>query len=219
MKISELSRQSGVPLATIKFYLREGLLAPGEAVGSNQAQYGEAHLRRLALIRTLKDVGGLSLAAIKKVLALIDTPDVRVMNVLGAAVDALSDRPESPPPADPDHARAAAEIDRLMAVRGWRTRPDAAARQDLEEAVVAMRRVCDPEMSIEALERYARVAEELAAAEIDLAAARMASDPTEALQTVVMGTVLFEPVLVALRRLAHEHFAGRLLNPEGEPRA
>ena len=31
MRISELSRESGVPVATIKFYLRERLLHDGES--------------------------------------------------------------------------------------------------------------------------------------------------------------------------------------------
>ena len=33
MKISELSELSGVPVATVKFYIREGMLARGEAFG------------------------------------------------------------------------------------------------------------------------------------------------------------------------------------------
>ena len=33
MKISQLSQASGVPVATIKFYLREELLPPGESTG------------------------------------------------------------------------------------------------------------------------------------------------------------------------------------------
>ena len=46
MRISDLSRQSGVPVATIKFYLREQLLPPGEPTGRNQAVYLDRHLRR-----------------------------------------------------------------------------------------------------------------------------------------------------------------------------
>ena len=32
MKISELSAATDVPVATLKYYLREGLLPPGEAL-------------------------------------------------------------------------------------------------------------------------------------------------------------------------------------------
>ena len=39
MRIGELSRLSGVPVATIKYYLREGLLPPGVHSHPNQANY------------------------------------------------------------------------------------------------------------------------------------------------------------------------------------
>lgn len=45
MRLSELSKQSGVTTATIKYYLREGLLPPGERVTATQAEYDESHLR------------------------------------------------------------------------------------------------------------------------------------------------------------------------------
>ena len=38
MRISELSTASGVPVPTLKFYLREGLLPPGDAIAVNQAR-------------------------------------------------------------------------------------------------------------------------------------------------------------------------------------
>lgn len=72
MRIGELSRASGVPVPTIKFYLREGLLPAGELTSPNQARYGEAHLRRLHLIRALTDVGGLPLASVGKVVEAVE---------------------------------------------------------------------------------------------------------------------------------------------------
>jgi DNA-binding transcriptional MerR regulator len=39
MRIAELSRRSGVSVPTIKYYLREGLLPPGERTSPNQALY------------------------------------------------------------------------------------------------------------------------------------------------------------------------------------
>ena len=41
MRISELSAQTGVPVPTIKYYLREGLLPEGERSAPTQAAYGE----------------------------------------------------------------------------------------------------------------------------------------------------------------------------------
>jgi DNA-binding transcriptional MerR regulator len=68
----ELSRRSGVPRSTIKFYLREGLLAPGEASAPKQARYGEAHLERLRLIRALREVARLPLDVIGRVTRELD---------------------------------------------------------------------------------------------------------------------------------------------------
>lgn len=74
LAISELSKATGVPLATVKYSLREGLLPAGRATGATQAQYDESHVIRLRLARSLVQVGGLSVAAARDVLAALDTP-------------------------------------------------------------------------------------------------------------------------------------------------
>ena len=75
MRVSELSQATGVPVPTIKYYLREGLLPRGETTTSpNQASYGDEHVARLRLIRSLLDVGGLSVATVRDVLAAVDDP-------------------------------------------------------------------------------------------------------------------------------------------------
>ena len=88
MKISELSHETGAPLATIKFYLREGLLHVGEHSAPNQATYGEVHVRRIHMIRALTDVGGLSVAEAKRVIDAIDSdvPLTRAFEVAQSAV-------------------------------------------------------------------------------------------------------------------------------------
>ena len=58
MRISELSSRTGIPVATIKFYLRENLLHPGVRTAATQAQYDESHEARLRLIRALLGPGG-----------------------------------------------------------------------------------------------------------------------------------------------------------------
>lgn len=42
MRMAELSSSSGVPIPTIHFYLREGLLPPGERTSPNQAHYDDS---------------------------------------------------------------------------------------------------------------------------------------------------------------------------------
>ena len=61
MWMSELSSRSGLPVPTIKYYLRERLLQPGEAVGATRARYDDSHVRRLRLVRALTEVAGMRL--------------------------------------------------------------------------------------------------------------------------------------------------------------
>ena len=56
MELRELSARSGVPVPTIKYYLREGLLTSGTDRPGTRADYDVAHLRRLGLIRLLVEV-------------------------------------------------------------------------------------------------------------------------------------------------------------------
>ena len=56
MRISDLSEATGVPVATVKYYLRERLLHPGEVVSRTQARYDASHVERLTLVRALTEV-------------------------------------------------------------------------------------------------------------------------------------------------------------------
>jgi DNA-binding transcriptional MerR regulator len=44
MRISELSSHTEIPVATIKFYLRENLLHEGVRTAATQAQYDQSHV-------------------------------------------------------------------------------------------------------------------------------------------------------------------------------
>jgi AcrR family transcriptional regulator len=51
MKISELSRRSGIPASTIRYYIFEGLIPPAMKTGMTRAYYSSDHLKALSLIR------------------------------------------------------------------------------------------------------------------------------------------------------------------------
>ncbi len=199
MWISELAERSGVPVATVKFYLRERLLPPGEPVSATRSAYDESHLRRLRLIRALTDVAGLPLGVVGRVLDAVDDPDRSLRAVLGAAHSALS---RSDPPAGPDACR---RVDRLLRQRRWKVSPSSPTRAALARALEAYG-VLGRQLPDETLEVYAETAH--AVATVDLA-----SVPTttreEAVERAVIGTLLAEPVLLALRRLAHEDVSAR----------
>lgn len=81
MRISELARRSKVPLATLKFYLCEGLITPHEKSGHTMAWYSPATLSRLRAIKELQQRQFLPLNVIRETLdreALADSDQAAV---------------------------------------------------------------------------------------------------------------------------------------------
>jgi DNA-binding transcriptional MerR regulator len=69
LRIGELAERSGVSVATIKFYIREGLLPPPPVkTGRTMGYYDAAYLERLLLIRKLREERFLPLRAIRLLL-------------------------------------------------------------------------------------------------------------------------------------------------------
>jgi DNA-binding transcriptional MerR regulator len=200
LRISELSRMTGVPVATVKYYLREGLVPPGRATGATQAQYDENHVARLRLARALVQVGGLSVAAARDVLGSLDATEGSLHRVLGAAHSALP--PHVGEDRDPTRARE------LAKAWGWRVHPHAPALRQLENALTALADVGAP-ASDERLARYADLVHRIA--QVDVTGVPTTSRE-EAATAVVIGTVLWEPVLLALRRLAQEAVSVEVLD-------
>jgi len=54
VKIGELARRAGVPVATIKHYLREGLIAPARKSGRTMSWYDPALVERIRSIKELQ---------------------------------------------------------------------------------------------------------------------------------------------------------------------
>jgi DNA-binding transcriptional MerR regulator len=201
MWMSELARRSGLPVATIKFYLREGLLHPGEATAATRAAYDESHLRRLRLVRALVEVADLRLDAVRQVLTAVEDRTLPMHQVVGAAHTQLS-RTTSGTGAS---AESLARVDELLARRGWRVAESSAHRQALARALDGLRSV-DHEVSDELLEVYAAAMADVAGREV---AAALGSDREDAVERAVVGTLLLEPVLLAVRRLAQEDASAR----------
>jgi DNA-binding transcriptional MerR regulator len=202
VRIAEVSQESGLPVATVKFYLREGLVPPGAPTAANQAEYDDRHLRRLRLIRVLVEVGGLSLRQVGAVLAAIDEPDLPPHEMLGMAHHALGPFVDEDPSAD--SAQASTEVDRFVDDDlGWRVSASAPGRRALAQALVTLRR-WGRDADVSLFRPYARAADWLASEEVETVA-RRATDRADHVQQVVVGTVVYEAAFVALRRLAQEH--------------
>jgi DNA-binding transcriptional MerR regulator len=193
VRISELARRTDLPVGTIKYYLREGLLPPGTLTSTTQASYDAEHVRRLGLIRVLIGVGGLSIARARAVLAAIDSPPRPGIphDLLGTAHAAIG-------PEVPAGEEALARARALVARWGWADVEKAPALSQLAAALEGIE-AADVPLSDATLDRYAALMARVA--EVDLASVPTGS-PAEAVRFVVAGTVLFEPMLLAMRRLA-----------------
>jgi DNA-binding transcriptional MerR regulator len=205
VKISELSTRSGVPVATVKFYLREGLLASGEKSSQTQASYDDGHLARLRLIRAFIEVGGLSVASARQVLAVMDDESLPFGVAAGVASTALP----GPVPATAPSAgsRGDRDLDALIARRGWTVDAHNPGRT-LAARVIDDYAALGRDDLITTLDAYADAADRIAGA--DLQAVVDAEGRAQKTETVVIGTVLGDSLLAGLRRMAHENLSRTL---------
>jgi DNA-binding transcriptional MerR regulator len=228
MRIGELSRRSGVSVPTIKYYRREGLLPAGASTGPNQATYSQEHLHRLRLIRALIDVGGLTVAATRDVLAAVDNPGVVGHELLGVAHCAVA--PARRAGRDTEQWRAARdEAAALVRRRGWLVSPDALALDQVADVLASMRTLELDEL-LAIVDRYADAAATVAEHDLGTVIARAQRVDSEEpdgpsaagaqqrralmVEAVVTGTVLGESLLAALRRLAQEDASARVFGFE-----
>lgn len=195
MRLAELARRSGLPVATIKYYVRLGVLPPGVAESSTWASYDESHVRRLRLVRALTDVAGMSLDDVRRVLEAVDDAETP-HQARGAAQWPLSPAPPRAP--SPASRR---RVDELLSRHGWSVADDSPHRQMLASALDTL---ADLEFAAtdELLDAYADACRTIAQVEV----ARVAEEAERlaAAERLVIGTLLYEPVLLTLRRMAHE---------------
>ncbi|MBJ6613370.1 MerR family transcriptional regulator [Streptomyces griseoincarnatus] len=201
MRISELSRRSGVSNATIKYYLREGLLPPGRATAATQAEYDESHLRRLRLIRALTGVRGLSVASAKQVLdasSAHQTDTHRLLGIVFGIWPSEAGRPETQADGPPEPSPEAAALVEAM---GWSVSEYNPARQVIDQTLRTLRSL-GIDYDWQTLLPYAELAARTARHDLDRL--DTVTDPLEKAEQAVLLTFLLEPALMALRRLAQE---------------
>ena len=203
MRISELSRRSGVPVATIKYYLRERLLPPGRPTGRNQAQYDENHCRRLHLIRAFTTVGQLDLTSVGVLLSAIDGR-LPVSGLFDVLHELLAREDPSADELD-DQRCAGTDVAALVDQLGWRVERTAPGHQRLVRALAAMRRLgCDSGMKVFA--PYAEAADRLARFDIEILDQE---GPAVDRAATVARAILLDEALAAMRQLAKEHHVGQ----------
>ena len=91
LSIADLVSRTGVPPATVHYYLRHGLLPRPKRLAANRFAYDERHVQGLRLIRMLRDQRGLSLPMIKRIV-----PELLNLETTEAFVPEMWDRALAP---------------------------------------------------------------------------------------------------------------------------
>lgn len=201
MRISELAAATGFPVATIKYYLREGLLPVADKRAERLAEYDERHVGRLRLIKLLREVGGIPIEGLRRLVGASERADTSVHDVFGAAADALS-----PPPPPPGELRPVtrALADQVIADAGWsHVRAHSPDRENLAATLELIASYDTHPRDPGEIEPYVRFADEIARYEIGHL--DDTKDRSGLLEEMVVGQVVFGQVLATLRRLAEEH--------------
>lgn len=193
MRLAELSERTGVPVATVKFYLREGLLPAGKPVTARQSAYDDTHAQRLQLIRSLVEVNRAPLEKIRRILAIIDEGN-EALEVMGEAAACLSPEASTGPEA---RARRAAGVLALRQL-GFSPRVPAA---DVEQFVRALELAESAGVAPgdEQLRAYAAAALEVAKADL---AVMPWEDPKASATRAVLGNMFTDPLVAVMRRMA-----------------
>jgi DNA-binding transcriptional MerR regulator len=113
MKISDLSRATGVEVDTIRYYEKAGLLTAPAREGNGYRSYGDEHLERLAFVRHCRALD-IPLADVK-----------RLLDFVGGARDESGD------------------IDALIASQLLRVRARLKSLRALERQLVGLQDSCD----------------------------------------------------------------------------
>ena len=202
MRISELSERTGVPVPTIKYYLREGLLPEGDKRTPRLTEYDDRHARRLELLRILRDVGDVPVDGLKRMVAATETRGT-VHELFAVAADALAPTPPAPAPGA-ERAQSRAMADAIIRQAGWdRVRDDSVDRDNLAATLELVAAFDTHPRDPAEIAPYVALADQLARHEIANLDDR--KDRVGLLEEMIVGQVVFATVLTTLRRLAEEH--------------
>jgi DNA-binding transcriptional MerR regulator len=204
MLVSELAERADVPLATVKYYLREGLLPAGETTGPRRSEYDETHVRRLRVLRLLREVGGVPVTSLRQVIEALEDEDLPVHEVMTLVADVISDVPE-PSVVDSPSLDV---VDEVLARIGWDdVRPESIDRQRLATLVSQLNEPGPLAATVEILTFYAAAADHVARAEVELLDHTV--ERSHLLEQLVTGSVVYGQVFQVLRQIGEQHHLAR----------
>jgi DNA-binding transcriptional MerR regulator len=201
MQLKELSERAGVSPASIKFYLREGLLPAGRSVHATRAEYSEHHVSRLELIQALRHVVGLPLAKISSLLKMADggAPRLELLAAVQRTVLSLDEVSS-----EHDDLRTPGG-DAVVRFRNWPDVPSD-ARNALNAHLTLMESLGVPPDN-ELLDAYSRAVDSIAA--VNISATTAPDDINQLIMTAAVGMHLHGQLVLKLLALAHASHAIR----------
>jgi DNA-binding transcriptional MerR regulator len=200
MQLKELSERTGTPTASIKYYLRERLLPPGEAVHATRARYSERHVKRLELIHALRSIVRLNIEQIRSIIELADgdAPRLAVLAtvqriVLGLGVD------------EREGGERTHLGDAVVRLRGWPD-TDSDARSALD-AQISLMEGLGITLSLEVLDAYSQAMDSIAG--LDLRLTTATDDIDDIIRKAAVGMHMHSQLLLKLLALAQASHAIR----------
>lgn len=208
LRMSELAKASGVPVPTIKHYLREGLLPEPVKTSRNMAYYPPEFVERIQLIKRMQETRFMPLKAIKTVLdedperanAMLDLGDQILDRALAgerARVSAAEVRERYGVPAE--------VLDRLseLEILSPNTRGYSPSDVQIIEAISRFRAGgYDEEIGFTVYDtlRYKTALEELVSQEVDMVMNRLAAEvpPERVIEMLEAGAQPLRDLIAAL---------------------
>ena len=103
--IEALSNRVGLQRRTIRNYINQGLLRGPESLGRN-ARYTDYHVKRLKLIKQMKNVLNLSLSEIRRLLSTVGSSEDITFGDIQMVAGSIPETKREPASADFEHAMA-----------------------------------------------------------------------------------------------------------------
>ena len=201
MQLKELSERTGVSAASIKFYLREGLLPAGRSVHATRAEYSGHHVSRLEVIQALRRVVGLKMAQIGSLLRMADggVPRLELLAAVQRTVLGLDD-------VSTEHGDLRTPAgDAVVRYRNWPDVPSD-ARNSLNAHLALMESLGVP-VTDDLLNSYSQAVDAIAA--VNISATTAPEDVNQLIMTAAVGMHLHGQLVLKLLALAHASHAIR----------
>lgn len=195
MKLSQLARRTGASTASIKFWIRSGILPAGELRNQTTAVYEEHHVERIALIQTLRSDFDASTEGMHALTDLVDDPGATLLDIMEACQVLATGMVVSTEPDDEQSAL----IGELQERMGW-LRFDSVASSALARALAGSARA-GYAYDLDDLMHYAQALEPIATADIGSIHPEGTRDVVA--RNVLVAAAAQHRVLVAMNQLAH----------------